>query len=298
MMARRRSSSAIDIPIERAAERIPGDPRNHSFRERGERRRTHLRQMMIIGEVMSDEVKSDEMKSEKLPTTAETPRLDGFEGFSDEVEGGDERQTTGRVIQGQLLRFTNEAKWVVADEVLPPDLELIAIGVGRVVQKWKDGKPVETIILAPGQKFPDVEKLNAEVPQSEWEEGPDGKSRGPWQAQYVVYLLDPHVKMDRYSYPTGTTGGGIAVRDLVDKTQLMRKFRGANLYPVVRLSATFMPTRYGGRQRPHFIVVKWITLDSGDKALPAPEQPKLPSQGAREVKPPSAKEVTGDEVRF
>jgi hypothetical protein len=168
------------------------------------------------------------------------------------------------------------------------------IDVGRVVQKWQDRNPdpANTIILAPGQKFPDVEKLNAEVPESEWEEGPDGKPRGPWQAQYVVYMLNPQ-KMDRYSYPTGTVGGGIAVRDLVDKTKLTRRFRSSHVYPAVLLSDVFWPTRYGGRQRPHFNIVKWVTLDGGGNALPAPEQPMLP-----EVKLPSAKEVTDDEIKY
>jgi hypothetical protein len=78
----------------------------------------------------------------------------------------------------------------------------------------------------------------------------------------------------------------------------MRRFRGANVYPVVKLADVFMNTRFGGRQRPHFDIIKWITLDGGDNALPAPEQPKLANQGAQEVKPPSAKEATDDEVRF
>jgi hypothetical protein len=237
---------------------------------------------------------SDE--NEKLPTAADAPRLDGFEGFEDAVDGGEE-QTSGRVIQGELVKFTNEATWITGDEELPSDLELIVIDIGRVVQKWHDGNPVETIILAPGQKFPDVEKLNAEVPQSEWEEGPDGRPRGPWQAQHVVYMLNPQT-MGRYSYPTGTIGGSIAVRDLVDKTKWMRRFRGQNVFPIVTLTDKFMNTRFGGRQRPHLEVQRWVMLDGGGNALPAPEQPKLSNQGAQEVKPPSAKEATDDEIKF
>jgi hypothetical protein len=167
------------------------------------------------------------------------------------------------------------------------------------VQKWKDGNPVETIIMAPGQKFPDVEKLNAEVPQSEWEEGPDGKPRGPWQRQHVAYLLDPQ-DMGRYSWPTGTIGGAIAIGDLVERTNYMRRYRGLHVYPVITLADKFMNTRWGGRQRPHLNIVRFVSLGGGGggEALPAPEQPKLPDQGAQEVNPPTAKEVTGDEIRF
>jgi hypothetical protein len=225
--------------------------------------------------------------------------IDGIEGYEDAVEG-DEQQTSNRVIQGSLVRFTNEATWVTGDEELSSELELIVVDVGRVVQKWKDGNPdpANTIILAPGQKFPDVEKLNEAVPQKEWEEGPDGKPRGPWQAQHVVYMLNPQ-KMDRYTFPTGTIGGAIAVRDLVDKTKWMRRFRGAGVYPVVKLADVFMNTRFGGRQRPHFDIVKWITLDGGGNALPAAELPAIEGPPTvPEVKPPSAREVTDDEIPF
>jgi hypothetical protein len=76
----------------------------------------------------------------------------------------------------------------------------------------------------------------------------------------------------------------------------MRRFRGQNVYPVVTLSDTFMPTRFGGRQRPHLEIKRWITFGDGT-ALSAAE-PRLLPAGTQEVKPPSAKEVTEDEIRF
>jgi hypothetical protein len=239
----------------------------------------------------------DTKKSVTDVTQKSVQVLDGFDGFEDGVEGDGQQD---RVIQGSLVKFTNEAEWMNGEEALPPDRELVVVNVGRVVQKWKDQLPVETIVLEPGQKFPDLKKLNAEVPESEWEEGPDGKPRGPWQAQYLVYLIDLKT-MDRFTYATGTVGGGIAVRDLVDRTELTRKFRrGMRVYPVVRLSDVFWPTRYGGRQRPHFIVERYITLDGDGGALPAPDLPKLesPPTAPTEVKPPSAKEVTDDEIKW
>jgi len=225
--------------------------------------------------------------------------IDGFAGYEDAVEGN-EQQTSNRVIQGELVKFTNEVNWVTgAGEELPSDLELVVIDIGRVVQKWKDGNPVETRVLQPGEKFPDIDALNETVPKKEWAEGPDGKPRGPWQSQHVVYLLDPR-KMGRYTWPTGTVGGAIAVRDIVDRTCWMRKYRGANVYPVVRLSDVFMPTRFGGRQRPYFNIERWISLDGSGAVLTPTELPALesPPTAPPEVKPPSAKEVTDDEVRF
>ena len=156
------------------------------------------------------------------------------------------------------MKFTNEAAWIDRnDDELPADLELAAVDVLRIVQKWIDQKPVETRILEPGEKFPDIEALNEAAPKSEWHEGPDGKMHGPWQIQQIVYLLNLET-MDRFTYPTGTTGGFIAIRELVDKTTWMRKLRGPNVYPRVALRDLFMNTRFGGRQRPHFEVKGWV----------------------------------------
>jgi hypothetical protein len=111
---------------------------------------------------------------EKPPHT-----VDGFHGYEDGVEGGEER-ANDRIIQGTLVRFTNEASWATSDgEEVSADLELVAIDIIRVVQRWHDAKPLETRVLKPGEKFPDVNALNAAVPQKEWTEGPDGRPRGP-----------------------------------------------------------------------------------------------------------------------
>jgi hypothetical protein len=208
----------------------------------------------------------------------ETAVVDGFGGYEDGVEGHDRPQGAG-LIQG-LTKFTNEATWERDDEEIPSDLELIAADVVRVVQRWEDGRPAETRILEPGEKFPDIEALNEAVPRSEWAEGPDGKPRGPWQAQHILYLVDPET-MDKYTYLTGTTGGGIAIRELVNKVTWIRRLKGDNVYAVVTLGDTFMKTRFGGRQRPHFKIVRWTRLGGeGDavEALPPPPATPTPAQ--------------------
>jgi hypothetical protein len=241
-------------------------------------------------------------------------RLDGFEGFNDAVEGVDSQ--TNRVIQGQIVKFTNEATWVTRDgEELPGTVELIAFNVIRVVQKWGDGQPIETRVLEPGEKFPNLEELNANVPQTEWRDGPDGKLHGPWQAQYLVYLFNPDTD-ERFTYATGTIGGGIAVRDLVDRVSWKRSLRGEQVYAVVSPSAAPMITRYGTRRRPHFVIKRWVGLSS-DRAPPPTESPALSGQqtadlttkaatdnankksaGLNEVKRPSISEEIDDEIDF
>jgi hypothetical protein len=107
------------------------------------------------------------LKSQNLPSVAVG---DGFESHHE----GDERPG---VIQGTIVKFTNEATWVTRDaDELPADRELIATDIIRVVQKWLDGMPVETRILAPGENFPDLEALNEAAPKSERAEGPTARS--------------------------------------------------------------------------------------------------------------------------
>jgi hypothetical protein len=229
-----------------------------------------------------------------------TAIVDNFEGWEDGVEGDDRPEGAG-IIQGTLIKFTNEGKWVTRDgEELPTDLELVAANVNRVVQKWWDGQPVETIILEPHQKFPDVEEMNEKVPKKEWVEGPDGNMRGPWQAQHMLYLLDPKT-MDKFTFPTGTVGGRIGIRELVDKTMWMRRLRGPSVHPVITLADAFMNTKWGGRQRPHFKIVRWVSLggEGGEvEALPPPAHPTTPQPELplNEVKEPSLKEKLNDDI--
>ena len=250
----------------------------------------------------------DDKKKEPTDIVKHEPTklVDNFEGWDDGVEGDDRPQGAG-IIQGTLIKFTNEYTWVMRDgEELPENLELCPVDVLRVVQKWHDQQPIETIILEPHQKFPDIKRMNEEAPKEELVEGPDGKMRGPYQAQHIVYLLDLET-MDKYTFPTGTNGGRRAVRELRNKLVWMRKLRGANVYPVVTLSDTFMPTQFGGRQRPHFIVKRWVRLggEGGEvEALPSPKpvsasavetsaQSELP---LNEVKEPSLKEELNDAI--
>jgi hypothetical protein len=228
-----------------------------------------------------------------LTGTNLTKLSDGFEGFNDRVEGDDEGQQGGGVIKGVLLKFTNDSAWLRGDgEEMPEGLELVAVDIARVVQKWVDKMPEETRILAPGEPFPDIEQLNEETPRSEWSEGFDGKPKGPWQSQSVVYLLNL-TTFDRFTYATGTIGGGIAVRELVDRTRWMRRLRGDGAFPVVLLSKVHMNTRFGGRDRPFFQITRWVKLGSDVKTLEAPQQSAIE---ATKIVEPTMSEILSDEL--
>jgi hypothetical protein len=209
--------------------------------------------------------------NEDTKLTKQIVAIDGFDGFTDERAGtgdNDAQPAPGSIIKGNLIKFTNQATWELRDgEEMPPDLELIAVDILRIVQKWIDQKPVETRILAPGEKIPDVKALNAECPKSEWHKDLNGQEQGPWQFQYVTYFLDP-ATMDRFTFPTATTGGSVCARDLADRVKWMRRFR-PGVFAVVTLADTFMNTQYGGRQRPHYIVKRWVQMGEAAPAMSA-----------------------------
>jgi hypothetical protein len=246
---------------------------------------------------------SSEEEEKKNQVT--TPPVDGFDGYTAQVEGvDDDLPASGRLIQGTMLKFTNTAAWITRnDEEVPSTLELVPVDVLRVAQKWIDKQPVETRIIPPNEKVPDIKALNADCPREEWGEY-QGKLVGPWQFQNIVYLIDL-VTMDRYTWPTGTVGGIICVRELADKTKLMRRFRGQHVYAVVTLSDIFMNTRFGGRQRPHLIVKRWVQMGEPTPALAKPTEPTLPPAktealpGLKVVTEPSlAEQMGGDEIPF
>jgi hypothetical protein len=211
----------------------------------------------------------------KQPTEVEKLQ-DGFDGFIEDVEGDDDQPQAGSVTRGRIrVKFLNEAVYAThGGEELSPHLELIVEDILRTVVKFVGKQLVETIVITPGQKFPNIKELNEKSPRSEWSTAPNGELRGPWQIQYVGLMIDP-LTMTAYYFPTSTSGGGGAMRELADKTKWMRKYRAQRVYPVITLSDTFFPTRYGGRQRPHFLIKRWITLDGEQTTLPASEQKQL-----------------------
>jgi hypothetical protein len=229
--------------------------------------------------------------------------------LTDGLDTADDDQDQ-RVIQGMRLAFTNDYTWVDNNgEKFPPDRELLLMRHRRVLQKWGlDNKPIagEKRFLEEGERWPDVKAMNEAAPRSEWREGQNGL-QGPWQCQHLFYFLDPKT-FERFTYPTDTTGGHIAVGDLKKAIKDARLIYGAKVNPVVTLSDTFMSTNWGGRQRPHFIVVRWIVmggeplkaLPADVKALPAPPQAK-PEPTQLELSPttaqrPSLREELNDDL--
>jgi hypothetical protein len=215
-------------------------------------------------------------------TNLPTIRGDGFDTYSDAVHGREEKTGGGRHI---FLGFGIDQKWRrSSDKGEMTGAALVAVNLERraVRREMVDGKArtAEKIVLG-AEPFPDVDAWNAALPNHEKIPGFSGQLERPWHTETWVYLMQPET-LDRFVWVArmSTSGSAQAVRDLRDKVSWMRQFRGSSVYPVVELSTVHMPTRFGGRDRPHFDIKSWISMgDAGSDgneavaALPSPDTP-------------------------
>jgi hypothetical protein len=234
--------------------------------------------------------------------------LDGFSGgYSEPPRGGDDDgggSSSGFPGATKIKFDIHTAKWIDAngDEMIHG---AVALDVVNRVQKWSPeaGPPLETIALAPGEKWPDIATMNEACMcndkacknagtcqgkgtcKGEWYEK-FGKMVGPYQGEHVVRFVNPDT-MAAYWWPspTSTVGACICVRQLMEQTTLKRKFTGVPCYAQVEFTHTFMPTQYGGRERPHLVIKGFGTFgDGGFKLLPNIV--------------PTAKQITGDSIEY
>ena len=238
---------------------------------------------------MSEEVRT----AKELIKSEQEVMLDGFDAYGDELDR--------RLLQGTQIKFTNAYTWVTrAGEEMPTDEEFIAVDVKRVEAKWTTDKnaPPQTRVLLPGEKFRDIRKLNEKTPESEWREY-NGQLKGPWENQHYLYLLDQLMK--RYTYVASTSGGNIAISELVQQVKDARIVYGPDTYAKVRLSDTWMKTSYSpdGRQRPHFIITGYTRKRGGGGDGKLDELPDLTkSEELEHLNKPTAKQVLDDDIAF
>ena len=191
-----------------------------------------------------------------------------------------------RLLQGTKAKCV-DGRWS-ADDLRLPDALLVA-GYTRGLQCWKNGELLDELDERDGP-LPDLGELNDQIPQTEWDTGLDGNPRPPWALVYVVYLVDPETA-ETYTFINSTFGARIAYERLVDKLEMMRRLRGANVTAIVKPDCRPMKTKKVGlKLRPEFTIIDWRTIDGGGGNLPA----QLPSPAATAVDKP-AEPVTVEE---
>lgn len=200
-----------------------------------------------------------------------------------------------RVIQGTIVRCV-DGHWADRDGIsIPQEAQMLALATRQVLQRWHDQTPVETITKHP---LPDVEELNAQIPQDEWEEGLDGNPRAPWVRQHIVYLLDPH-DASLFTFINSTVGAQIAVERIAEKMKWMAALRGERVVPLVKLDTKPMTTRFGQKMRPEFTVIDWRKIGVDLRGEVAPQiAPSNPKEIGEPVEPISSKKEFNDEIPF
>jgi hypothetical protein len=233
---------------------------------------------------------SEEANTENLPAV-----VVDHDGFDD--TGADDR-----LIQGVIIRCV-DGVWSAKDDTpISKETRLIVLNTAEALQRWENGRPVETIVKEPGKRLPDVDELNAKIPKKRWEKGLDGQPRPPWVKQSIAYLLDPK-DASVFTFINGTVGAAIAIGRLKDKVKMMRALRGERVVPVVELSSTPMKTQFGMKQRPNFAIHEWRNL-GGPQGVGG-GGPAINSGGgsaiehvSEPVKPVSTEEVLNDSIGF
>jgi hypothetical protein len=227
---------------------------------------------------------------------------DGVSDFTSEVEGEEEVNVSAQAIQGARIKYI-DPRWLLGTTDITGHLFTV-LGERNVATKWNhNNKPLETIILEPGQKFPDFKKLNSECDPREWREK-FGKLVGPWESQHCVYFLDEAWNRYTWASPTTTVGSASAVRELMDDIKLHRKHRSRDGFPVVELNHYDFPTDYGLRQRPKLIVKRWVRFGPDRAAILQQQVTDTPAIEAPRGAPADAQPVTlqeemgGDNVPF
>jgi hypothetical protein len=169
-----------------------------------------------------------------------------------------------RLLQGTKAKCV-DGRWS-ADELPLPE-RLLVVGHTRGLQSWKDGELLDELDERDGM-LPDVDALNEQIPQAEWETGLDGNPKPPWAIVYCVYLIDPETA-ELYTAINSTYGMRIAYERLVDKLDMMQRLRGVNVTAIVKPDNRPWKTKKAGTKlRPEFTILEWREIGA-EKPQPA-----------------------------
>ena len=202
-----------------------------------------------------------------------------------------------RVIKGTLLKFA-DWRWTKGKESTPVEdgTRLVALSTTAAWVKWKEGKPAEYRTRETGRRLPDREEFD-DTDEANWEAGPDGKPRDPWQSTRFVHLVDP-MTAEAYTFSTSSWGGRAAVSDLADQIQRMR-FAHPGAVPVVELRAAPMLTKFGRKSRPWFKVIEWRRGGPHDgNGGPLPSSGGTPPQLEQQSTAAETAKVLDDDIVF
>jgi hypothetical protein len=210
----------------------------------------------------------------------------------------DDDEFDSGLVKGTRLKFVDKL-WSTTDGTpLNVDVDrFLVVGRGYALQRWVDGRP-EVITERP---LPNLKELNASVPREAWPIGKySNQPEEPWKGVFYFYLV--RVTPDDACLATSinnTNGQRVAYVKLKDKIKTRAMLNGGRMAaPIVKLGWAMMPSDYGPRPRPDFIIDGWRDLEPEPKRVEAPKlAPEAPkSEPVKE--PASFKEKLDDDIPF
>jgi len=232
-------------------------------------------------------------------------------------DGFNHHNDAERLIIGARIKcdVTKTPSWLdAAGTPLDVERHWIVTGTRTAIQRWKGEKVIDEYIKMKGKPLPDIDALNAGVPEDEWEQAPNNPDpKPPYQQSWYVHLLCPQT-MERLTFIGGSVGAKIgvtALQDAVSDWRLVTKSKTA--CPIVKL--TLRPWRskkWGAKPGPWFHPVRWVDLgdDGGLPQLEAPSVRQIEHKPENEyaeakgrarlktIKPPTTEEMVDDEIPF
>jgi hypothetical protein len=222
----------------------------------------------------SDLVITDDLSGAAVP--AQQQQQDGFDVA--ENHGGD-------MIRGKLVRFRGDYdRFFVGKGTatqLPSELTLLAHDMVTCWTGWRNGKP-EHRVTRPGQRHPSRDELG-DLDENQWEPGPDGRPADPWKDSRYIYLINPST-LEQLTLVLDSYGGRRAAGELKDMIRNVRGVRPGAL-PMVRLGSEDMPTKFGIKRKPRFVVVDWRQTGPGARPQLAARPQQATIEGSRSVEP-------------
>jgi len=170
--------------------------------------------------------------------------VDNDDGFADIAD------TASRLV-GEIVKFIKGRYVIGREEGELNGATLIAYGVWRCWQKWRDRKVIDSIFPEPDRPLPR---------SAEDIDDPDAKPK-EWQLTHFLYMRDPGDGAD-YTFVTSSSGGRRAIEALSRQIRNTRTRRPGAL-PLIRLdTGTNRHQEHGVIPKPIFPVAGgWVTQD-------------------------------------
>jgi hypothetical protein len=128
--------------------------------------------------------------------------------------------------------------------------------------------------------------------ESQWEIDNYGNPRNPWQETETVELADPKTR-ELFTFTTNSSGGLKATKKLcLDYARERHQYPDA--WPVIELNINiWKSSTYGPMKDPAFLIVGWVSKDTGEPVAAPPHPPALaPAHASAPELPPSWSEAS------